>query len=262
LAKDILQIKNDPRSKAVKPLFLEIMRRRVHIKNKNVLAIYVGETGSGKSYSALRSAEILDPNFTIDNVCFSTIEFLTFLRNGIKKKTLKKGMVIIYDEIGIGHSNRNFQDAINKSLNFIFQGFRKENLIVFLTVPKMKFVDKQTRELMHYIVTPRRIDKKRSFVHCQGYTVEQNPLLFGEDMYVKRAKIAGAKFDGVQEMDTFGLALPSEHLRIQYEEKKRSFLNDLYDKALATAKAGEAEQLKRIGISKKQATDGELDADI
>lgn len=250
-------------SKAVKPPYLELMRRRIWHDNKNVLSIFVGTTGSGKSYSALRAAEILDHTFNIDRVCFSTIEFLTLLRNGIKDNSLKKGMVIMYDELGIGHSNRNFQDGVNKCLNFIMQGFRKENLIVFMTVPKFSFIDKQVRELAHYVVKPEKINKKFNVCWCSGYVIDQNPMgVYGSEFIIRKSTIAGVDFDGVQEMDMFGLQLPSERLRIEYEEKKRGFLNDLYDRALATAKSAEKQQLKSIGLRRAQVEDGVIDADI
>lgn len=216
----------------LRPLIAQLMHDRVHKHNKNVLAIFVGETGSGKSYMALRLAEILDPDFDINRVCFDTENFLTILKNGIETGTLKKGSVVLYDEIGISHSNRNFYESVNKALNFVFQGFRRENLITFMTVPKIKFVDLQTRELMHYLITPKKIDKKLSICYGTAYVVEQNPLLFGDEMTVRKMLIDGPDGEGIFSVTQFGLTLPSEKLRLEYEEKKKEFMWDLYNRAL------------------------------
>lgn len=210
---------------------------------------------SGKSYAALRMAEIIDPSFTVDRCVFDTEEFLRVLKGGLDDKTLKRGSVIIYDEMGIGHSNRNFYDALNKALNYVFQGFRRENLIVFMTVPKMKFVDVQTRELMHYIINPVSIDKANGICWSRGYIVDQNSLLFGEPMYLNKMKVCGNPIDGdVVESQYFGLRMPSEKLRTDYEAKKKEYMHGIYDRALALAMAVKDQ---RIGALSRKDKDGE-----
>jgi len=67
-------------------------------KNKNFLAVFLGPTGSGKTYSALRFAETLDPEFGIDRVAFSTIEFMKIL---LYDESIKSGSVIVWDETGV-----------------------------------------------------------------------------------------------------------------------------------------------------------------
>jgi ABC-type dipeptide/oligopeptide/nickel transport system ATPase component len=42
---------------------IESVKRRINHQNKNWLAIICGETGSGKSYSALRLAEMIESFF-------------------------------------------------------------------------------------------------------------------------------------------------------------------------------------------------------
>jgi hypothetical protein len=210
---------------------------------------------SGKSYTSLRLAEILDPpnpetgyeGFNIKRVAFDTEEFLKILKDGLDKKTLHKGSVIVYDEVGVGHSNRNFQDSLNKALNFVFQGFRRENLIVFLTVPKLKFVDLQLRELMHYIVVPKRIDYKKSLVWSKCYVIKQNPMATNDiPFYIHKPKVSGAHFDGVRDLEYFGLSLPSNDLIRDYEEKKKSFMFELYDQAKALAGAVKREKVSSL----------------
>jgi len=222
-----------------------------------VLANGLLSHNSGKSYAAARLGELLDPpdpatgyeGFSIKRVAFDTEEFLKILKDGLDKKTLRKGSVIVYDEMGISHSNRNFQDSLNKALNFVFQGFRRENLIVFMTVPKLKFVDLQIRELMHFIIVPKKIDFAKSLVWCKGYIVRQNPM--SEDstpFYTYKAKVAGAHFDGVRDLEYFGLGLPSNDFVRDYEEKKKIFMFELYEQAKNLAhvvKRGRVSDLKR-----------------
>lgn len=219
--------------KMLRPRFCQIIKDRIFKMNKNSLIIVCGETGSGKSYAALRMAEIIDPTFNIDRCVFDTESFLAKMKDGLDHNTLQKGSAVVYDEMGISHSNRNFYDSINKALNFVFQGFRRENLVVFMTVPKMKFVDSQIRDLIHYVVVPKTIDDERNLVWCVPYVVKQNPLMMNKvsDFYYMKPTIAGTSIDGTQEMDRFGLGLPSVELKNAYEQKKKEFMFNLYEEA-------------------------------
>ncbi|EQD60470.1 hypothetical protein B2A_03672, partial [mine drainage metagenome] len=42
----------------------------------NLIALFIGDTGSGKSYSAIRLAERVDPNFSVARIVFTVKEFL------------------------------------------------------------------------------------------------------------------------------------------------------------------------------------------
>jgi len=63
-------------------IIIDEVTRRIHRQNKNWLAIVCGETGGGKSYSALTIAEVIDPEFSIDRVVFSAEEFMALLNSG------------------------------------------------------------------------------------------------------------------------------------------------------------------------------------
>jgi len=251
----------DPNSKlakdcaSLKPLFAQIIKNRIVKENRNALVLVVGATGQGKSYCAARLGEILDPpdpatgyeGFNIKRVVFDTEEFLKVMKEGLDNKSLRRGSVLVYDEVGISHSNRNFQDSLNKALNFVFQGFRRENLIVFLTVPKLKFVDLQLRELMHYIIVPKKIDYAKSLLWCKGYIIRQNPMSDDNTpFYTYKAKVASASFDGVRDLEYFGLSLPSPGFVADYEEKKKSFMFELYDQAKALAGAVKREKVSSL----------------
>jgi len=61
------------------------VKRRLYEYNKNWLAIICGETGSGKSYSALKIAETVDPTFSPERIVFSSEQFVRLLGKKLKK---------------------------------------------------------------------------------------------------------------------------------------------------------------------------------
>ena len=127
-------------------VFLGILHDRIWFQNKNVIQVFVGETGSGKSYTALRFAELLDPEFDInEQLVYTAKEFIKALDH------VKKGQVVIFDEAGVGVPAREWQSIQNKVFSYVLQTFRYKNLIVFLTTPSMKFIDSQVRVLIHYV---------------------------------------------------------------------------------------------------------------
>ena len=68
-------------------------------RNQNYVMLFVGQTGTGKSYAAMSLAEHVDPNFNINRVVFTADEFIAILN---QDKTMVKGSVIMWDEAGVG----------------------------------------------------------------------------------------------------------------------------------------------------------------
>jgi ABC-type lipoprotein export system ATPase subunit len=80
--------------------------------NAGEFVLVCGPTGSGKSWTGLSIAELLDPEFTADRVIFKARELMKLIRDG----DLKPGSVILWDEAGIDLSNRNWQSVTNRML--------------------------------------------------------------------------------------------------------------------------------------------------
>ena len=119
------------------------IKRRIG-ENRNANMVFVGDTGSGKSYSSISLAEKIDPKFTTDRIVFTTVDFLKLVNSN-----LPPGSVIIYDDAGLGIPAREWQNLSAKIFGKLFQGFRYKNLITMITVPNMSFIERQSRMLMH-----------------------------------------------------------------------------------------------------------------
>lgn len=213
------------------PLLTKLYNR-VHRRNKNLLILIIGETGSGKSYVALKLAYELDKTFREGNpeelmkkrVARTPKEFASIVKNG----NLKKGNAIIFDEAGVGISNREWHSATNKAMNSILQTFRNRNLIAIFTVPSKKYIDKQGRELSHYLVETQRIDydEKKNIVK---FMVNQHNPRYGKT-YVKYPILdINGKYKKVR---MFSFKRAPKELCEAYEKHSREFKDKIIDEAL------------------------------
>lgn len=205
--------------------FLRYFHNRIN-KNKNCIIVIVGETGGGKSYSALRLGEVLDPKFDINRVAFNAEEFLRLLEKS--KKELPRGSVILFDESGVAFQARNFMSLINKSLSYALQTCRFKNHIIILTVPDMKFIDSQGRRLIHMFLVASKVLIKKKRVRLRPYIISINHRT-GEKYEITPRIRRGARIIKVHKIE---VGLPSAKLRHAYEKIKEKYANKLYRSAI------------------------------
>lgn len=209
--------------------FFARIRNRMLKNNKNWLAVCCGETGSGKSYSALAMADAISPRgITIKrNVVFSPKELLERINN---PQDLCKGDIIIFDESGVGMSAREWYSIQNKLLGAILQTFRNLNVGVIFTTPNLSFMDVQARKLLHNYFETSHLDYKEELAYLKVYNIQHNSRL--DKTYYKypvftdeNGRFCKAKF----------LAIPKirAELAEEYESVKSAYTQDLNAKALA-----------------------------
>lgn len=215
---------------------------RVYDYNLNNLILCHGPPGSGKSHSSLGLCQLLDPSFTIDNVVFSTLELIEL----IKSKKLHRGSAVMFEEAGVGASNRNYYTSENKSLSFINQIFRTMNLHFIYTVPKPEMVDRALRPLIHFHIEPRFIDRKKNVVLCAFFNVNydgKKDVWWKSHMrFWKSRKCVVAK--------TFEIPDASPELCKAYEAKRQKFVeqvtDDAYDLLTPTKKASQIGKVEEV----------------
>lgn len=119
-------------------------RKRTVGENQNYMIIIVGQTGSGKSYTGLSLAMMINKSFNIDRVCFRA---KSFIEN--TQKDLDEGSVIMFDEAGIDVSARQWYSDRNKAINNVVETFRRDNLVCVWTTPNLGNLDKKVRSYFH-----------------------------------------------------------------------------------------------------------------
>lgn len=201
--------------------FLQYIKRRIK-HNKNFINGITGSTGSGKSYSAVRLGEALDPNFDIRNVCFTDMEFMDLV-DGITKK-LRKGAVIIFDEIQVTMGHLDYQSMRSKCLNYVLQTFRHRNFILIMTSPYFAFINASLRKLFHCRMETMSIDYKEKAVKIKPLLLQTNQDT--GKIYKKYLRV-WTPMTGMQPLKRINIGLPSEKLLEDYEAKKDAFTRDL-----------------------------------
>jgi len=219
------------------------IHNRLHKKEKSMIIVIVGEPGSGKSWAALRLAELIDPNFNADQVAFYKSQFM-----GLMKETDKypPGSAFVFDDAGVEYSNRKFHDNLN--INFLLQTIRYRRFAFIITVPIFDFIDKQGRMLCQAKFRMMDVDRKHRistmipYVQSNdgfGFTKTGFPLLNG--MLISEVKVK----------------VPSCRLRKDYEAKAKEFKDQIGIRNYAIEKVKE-DMRTRLAVASKQELTGNI----
>jgi hypothetical protein len=223
------------------PFFLREIEKRKNNIEACIVGIF-GGAGRGKSYIALRLAEIIDKNFDPDlQVAFGSEEFLKLIS---PNSPLKMGQVIIVDEAQFSAGSRNWYNEIQKDLMAHLEAVRSMGFIIFIVALNLATLDVIAR---NYTLTHMIYMKRRG--RGIAYRFYNSP--FGKEPYKNRLGIINTKlpdsgkcryksclrcpYSGIQGKTNTKLC---NTLRARYERKKREYL-------ATTAKASEEKRQKR-----------------
>lgn len=118
---------------------LDKVRYRVLKKDFDFVMLIDGREGSGKSVLAMQIGAYLDPNFNLDNIVFTSEEFI----NKIKDPKTKPGSFILLDEAFNALNSRASMTEVNRSMGAVATEMRQKNLFVGIVLPSFFDLDKQ-----------------------------------------------------------------------------------------------------------------------
>jgi len=196
--------------------------RMVRDEEQNFILVVCGKQGSGKSSFSLAIAEELSPNFSRKNICYTSRDFLAKLDD----PDLKTGDVIVWEEVGLGHSNLDWYTVTNQTVNSVLQSFRDQHLITIMNLPLFKLMDPRSRGLIHAYVTTR-IDRANKHVVGKFRFVNTNPI--SGKIYRQRPRMYGGKKIG--HVRTY---LPSKELWTAYKRDSNKYKKLVRKNARAT----------------------------
>ena len=196
-------------------------------KNKNVLILVVGDTGSGKSWSCVSAAETLDPLFKPNNACFGN---LLNLLTAMDQHIIKRGQCAVFEEFGTQMSSRQSLTKENVGYSKILQTFRHEGFICFFNVPDLSFVDTHARRLFHALWIMDGIDESKSQGLIKPFVLQHNRGELKPKTYKKYLRTSFKNKYGIKKkkrLKRIRIDKPSDNNRIEYEEWQKKFKRDI-----------------------------------
>lgn len=213
-----------------------IFRGRIR-NNQNVVGAVCGETGSGKSWTALKIGEMIDPHFSRENVVFSAKEFLESFESH------SRGEVVVYDE-GQEWSARRSMSKKNVEMSDIMTMLRFTQVNVLFTVPDISMVDVNLRRLLHLYLDVRPVNRvsgpkslrNKSIASIYMIKSQRDPGGRGSRLYRVHPEIPiiRGKLKRAVPVDSCQFEAPSQDLVAAYEARKRQAFRERLDKAVET----------------------------
>lgn len=181
------------------------------IKNDwDMLFIYDGIEGSGKSVCCMQDAYFCDETLTIDRITFTPKEFRKAIMNA------KKYQAVVYDEAYTGLSSRATMSMINRTLISMLAEIRQRNLFVFVVMPTFFDLDK-------YVALWR----SRALIHIYTHGFKRGYFMFYNAQKKKDLYINGKKYYNYNKPEANFIGRFVNHYPInetEYKEKKRKSL--------------------------------------
>lgn len=217
-------------------------------KNKNVILMINGSTGSGKSYAGLYLAEKLakklNSNFSVkNNVDFT---FAGLLRKMDLPNNDKAGTIFLFEEAGSissGSSFREWQSQANIMFNSFLQTARHLRQILIMTTPQFTYLDAASRRLIHLQLDMRKINYATKESVSVPSVLQVNNRT--GQIYFKRLRYM-EKEQRIR-LDTYRAKLPTDDTIKEYEVIKTAFTTALRKRIL-----GDDDQAKKPETSYKR----------
>jgi hypothetical protein len=189
-----------------------LIKNRIFRDKQNCLILVQGEPGTGKSNTAIRIGEQIDPTFTIERVVFTAQDFMDVVDSG-----LPEGSVIIFDEAGTGEGvpSKQWWDARIKAINYVLQTFRIDRYIIIVTCPAKILIDTTTRMFFLFTIDCLKVKHRKRFVLAKVRQVQYNPTL--NKTYTKRI------IDGSDYIDPYHFGFCSAGIWDEYSKRKLMF---------------------------------------
>ena len=119
----------------------------------------------------MQQAKYINPNFSIQDICYSPDQFLERLRNA------PKGSVIVFDEAFRGLSSKGSQSKINKKIVQAMMEMGQRNLVIFIVLPTFFLLEMYAAVLRSHALFHVFKDKK-GLRRVRIYNYQKKSLLY------------------------------------------------------------------------------------
>jgi hypothetical protein len=206
--------------------------QRCNKQNDHFMGVVVGREGSGKSYTALKIANTVDPTFSADRVFYEPKRLLEVLMDDEHGA----GTAVVIDEAGVGLGNRTWYEQDQILLNQALQTARDDSMCVLFTLPRLSELDSQTIGRLHSFIEMMDLNKREGYAQARWMNIDPARDESGK-VYKQYPRLGvGARTVKVERVR---FTPPEEELAQAYEERKATFKQELYQRAIAAADEAE-----------------------
>ncbi len=204
---------------------------RVKRKNNSTNVRFVGDTGSGKSWSGLSFCEmcskLMNRKFTVDDVYFSIREVL----DEISYNNPKRGTVFLIDEQQVDANAKDHQSKRAKAYSLLLSTVRSRGYIIVTTLPFSEMEFKSVRKFFHVEIETHGANEATKTVHSTPRYLEYSRAK-SEKVYRKMLVISFKDPQtGIMQhkkLSYWDIGKASQELIDAYELKKAIFQQKLY----------------------------------
>jgi hypothetical protein len=205
------------------PLIRRFVYDPCHRRDQHAMLAIVGQEGSGKSSVAVRIGELVDPDFSVDNVFWHPAGLLERLDEGVNR-----GECLVFDEAGVELGNRSWYESDQIDFNKVLQTVRNQNAAIIFTLPVFQQLDIQAQTRVKGLINlDDRPDEARGLASGRYYRIDVDRTDMGrDDIYRKKPEI---RINGHRKTITkVSFRKPSAGLWQRYEAGKSAFQAEFY----------------------------------
>jgi len=215
---------------------------RVLTRRNSCNVRFVGETGSGKSWSALALGEeccrLMNRKMSGKDIYFSVLDMVKEIRDN----NPPPGTIFFLDEQQVAASNKEHGSKRNKAYATIMSTVRSKRYIFITTLPFSDMTDKQVRRLFHLEIETKGANLANNTVRSLPRFL--NYLRNNDKLYYRKLLVRWRGENGRSKtikLSTWNIPKPSDDLIQVYEMKKEIFQKKLYNLL--------ADELSKIEVS-------------
>lgn len=206
--------------------------KRIHRKNQNFVGFLTGDVGSAKSGSTASIAQAVDPDFGIDDVCFTPEAVMD---KASDFENYDKGRFIVFEEGGVNADAKDFWDDVNRALDYVLQTWREQNRGLLINLPSMDLIDKRLRKRGHaFMEMDGKLDGEYAYVKYMNIIEDK----WTGDLYRKYPELRDPSDGLVKKFKRMRVAAPPESFWNKYEPKQRKFKRELAERLAEEIKDG------------------------
>lgn len=223
------------------PWLLRRIWERVNRRNEHFMGVIVGQEGSGKSHTAIKICNHVDPSFNADRIIFDVTDLLEELT----EERHDPGNFYLLDEAGVQFGKRTWQDRAQVLANQALQLIRDHNLGLVFTLPRLSELDSQTQGR---IQAAYEITQKKNNEYVEGKWKFFDPSRMDDNGKIYK-KYPRRPMNGERKrIRKFRFKPPKTDIINQYENRKRKFQKEVYQETIDKMRDDEEEKEKEKTI--------------